>query len=140
MLAAFHLKDRLPDFKRDREAALLGSFASLADAPDLSRPERVTNVIGTTDYPSITRRHMVRPGVALVGDAAMVGDPLNGTGCGWAFQSAEWLADAVADALMSGGDREIDAGARRYERTHRRRLLPHQLINIAVSQANSLIP
>jgi 2-polyprenyl-6-methoxyphenol hydroxylase-like FAD-dependent oxidoreductase len=136
MLAAFHLKDRLVDFKRDREAALLGSFAALADAPDLSRAERVTNVIGTNDYPSITRRHMVRPGVALVGDAAMVGDPLNGTGCGWAFQSAEWLADAVGDALMSGGDKEIDAGARRYQRTHRRTLLPHQFPNIALSQAN----
>ena len=136
MLAAFYLKDRLADFKRDREGALLGSFASLTDAPDLSRAERVTNVIGTTDYPSITRRHMVRPGVALVGDAAMVGDPLNGTGCGWAFQSAEWLADAVVDPLTSGGDKEIDAGARRYQRRHRRMLLPHQLTNIAFSQAS----
>jgi 2-polyprenyl-6-methoxyphenol hydroxylase-like FAD-dependent oxidoreductase len=140
MLAAFHLKDRLAEFKRDREAALLGSFANLTDAPDLSKAERVTNVIGTTDYPSITRRHMVRPGVALVGDAAMVGDPLNGTGCGWAFQSAEWLADTVADPLRSGGDTAIDAGARQYQRIHRRKLLPHQLTNIALSQAATLNP
>jgi 2-polyprenyl-6-methoxyphenol hydroxylase-like FAD-dependent oxidoreductase len=140
MLAAFHLKDQLPDFKRDREAALLRSFALLADAPDLSRAERVTDFIGTADYPSITRRHMVRPGVALVGDAAMVGDPLQGVGCGWAFQSAEWLADAVADPLSSGGDKEIDAGARRYQRRHRRMLLPHQLFNIQLSQATKLNP
>lgn len=140
MLAAFHLKDRLPDFKRDREAALLRSFEPLADAPDLSRAERVTDFIGTADYPSITRRHMVRPGVALVGDAAMVGDPLQGVGCGWAFQSAEWLADAVADPLRFGGDKEIDAGARRYQRKHRRTLLPHQLTNIQLSQATKLTP
>ena len=140
MLAAFYLKDRLADFKRDRDAALLGSFASLADAPDLSGAQRVTDFIGTADYPSITRRHMVRPGVALVGDAAMVGDPVQGVGCGWAFQSAEWLAEAVADPLMSGGDKQIDAGARRYQRRHRRTLLPHQLTNTQFSQATTLNP
>jgi len=75
-----------------------------------------------------------------VGDAAMVGDPLNGTGCGWAFQSAEWLADAVADPLRSGGNEEIHAGVRRYQRKHRRKLLPHQLINIQFSQAATLNP
>ena len=140
MLAAFHLKDGLADFKRDREAALLASFASLPDAPDLSRAERVTDVIGTTDYPSITRRRIVRPGSALVGDAAMVGDPVWGIGCGWAFQTAEWLADSVAGALQTGGNREIDAGARRYQRAHRRKLLPHQLINNDFSRKNGLNP
>ncbi len=140
MLAAFYLKDRLPDFKRDREAALLRSFASLVDGPDLAKAERVTDFIGTADYPSITRRHLVRPGVALVGDAAMVGDPLQGVGCGWAFQSAEWLADAVAEPLRSGGDKEIDAGARRYQRKHRQRLLPHQLTNIQLSRATEMNP
>lgn len=140
MLAAFHLKDGLADFKRDREAALLRSFASLPDAPDFSRAERVTDVIGTTDYPSITRRHMVRPGVALAGDAAMVGDPLWGTGCGWAFQSAEWLCDAVAGPLNSGDNNEVDAGTRRYQRKHRRKLLPHQVTNIDFSQKAGLNP
>lgn len=140
MLAAFCMKDRLEDFKGDREAALLDSFASLPDAPDLSRAVRVTNVIGTTDYPSITRRRVVRPGVALVGDAAMVGDPLQGIGCGWAFQSAEWLADAVVDPLRSGGDGAIDAGARRYQRRHRRTLLPHQLTNNQISRSPTLNP
>ena len=140
MLAAFHLKDGLADFKRDRDAALLRSFAALTDGPDVSRAERVTDFIGTTDYPSITRKHMVRPGVALVGDAAMVGDPLWGTGCGWAFQSAEWLADAVADPLRSGSDEDIDARSRSYQRKHHRKLLPHQLTNIQFSQSVSLNP
>lgn len=140
MLAAFHLKGGLADFKRDRDAALLRSFASLTDGPDITRAERVTDFIGTTDYPSITRKRLVRPGVALVGDAAMVGDPLWGTGCGWAFQSAEWLADAAAHALRSGSNEEIDASARRYQRKHRRKLLPHQLTNIQFSQSVGLNP
>ena len=139
MLAAFHSKDGLADFKRDREAALLSSFASLPGV-DLSRAERVTDVIGTTDYPSITRRRMVRPGVALVGDAAMVGDPLWGTGCGWAFQTAEWLCDAIAGPLVSAGNRDVDAGARRYQWKHRRKLLPHQVTNIDFSQKAALNP
>jgi hypothetical protein len=27
-----------------------------------------------------------------VGDAAIAADPMWGVGCGWAFQSGEWLA------------------------------------------------
>jgi flavin-dependent dehydrogenase len=140
MLAVFHLKSGLADFKRDREGALLRSFASLTDGPDLSRAKRVTDVIGTTDYPSITRRRIVRPGVALVGDAAMVGDPIWGTGCGWAFQGAEWLVDAIVDALRAGSDDEVDAAAGQYQRRHRRNLLPHQLVNVDFSRRTRLNP
>ena len=125
MMAAFLNKDRLAEFGGDREAALLGSFAELPCGPDLSAAERASDVIGTTDYPSVTRRHIVAPGVALIGDAAMVGDPLWGTGCGWTFQSAEWLADAVSDALRSGRSRDVDISARRYQRKHHRKLFPH---------------
>ena len=62
MLAAFLNKDRLAEFGGDREAALLGSFAELPCGPDLSAAERASDVIGTTDYPSVTRRHIVAPG------------------------------------------------------------------------------
>ena len=36
-------------------------------------------------------RTTTAPGLALIGDAALATDPLFGVGCGWAFQSAEWL-------------------------------------------------
>ena len=62
MMAAFLNKDRLAEFGGDREAALLGSFAELPCGPDLSAAERASDVIGTTDYPSVTRRHIVAPG------------------------------------------------------------------------------
>ena len=128
ILAAFLDKARLSEFKENRESALLGMFANLPDGPDLSRAERVTDVIGTTDYPLLTRKHIAAPGVALVGDAAMVGDPLWGIGCGWAIQSAEWLSEAVAPVLPSGSTHEIDSAAKRYQRKHRRKLRPHQFV------------
>jgi flavin-dependent dehydrogenase len=140
VLASFPVKERLPEFKADREAALLRTMADLPDGPDLSQAERATDVIGTTDYPSITRRHIVGPGVALVGDAAMVGDPVWGTGCGWAFQSADWLSDAVSEALQSGHNEAIDAAARQYQRRHHRSLYPHQFTNIDFSRKAKASP
>ncbi len=64
----------------------------------------------------------------------MVGDPVWGTGCGWAFQSADWLSDAVAESLHSGSSQDVDAAARRYQRTHHRKLFPHQFTNIDFSR------
>ena len=138
VLVAFPAKDRLDEFRTDREAALLRMFAQLPDGPDMSNAERVSDVIGTPDYPSITRKRIVGPGVALIGDAAMVGDPLWGTGCGWAFQSADWLADATIGALRAGTN--VDAATRRYQWRHRRALLPNQLINIDFSRKRTLNP
>lgn len=130
LLAAMPVKARLDEFRRDPENALLTTIQGLPDGPDVSKAERVANVIGTQDYPFITRKRIAAPGVALLGDAAMVGDPLWGTGCGWAFQSAEWLCDAVKDALIEGSPQRIDAAARRYQWCHRRRLRLDQLANI----------
>jgi 2-polyprenyl-6-methoxyphenol hydroxylase-like FAD-dependent oxidoreductase len=104
LLSAFPHKRRLAEFQADRAGALEALIASLPDAPDLSRAERVSKVIGMTDYPCVRRPATPRPGVALVGDAAIAGDPLPAVGCGWAFRSAEWLVDATAPALRDGAD------------------------------------
>ena len=63
------------------------------------------------------------PGLALVGDAAQAVDPLFGIGCGWAFQSGEWLADSVAPALR--GEEPLERGLKRYRRLHKRKLGGH---------------
>jgi hypothetical protein len=47
-------------------------------------------------------------------------------GCGWALQSAEWLADAAGDAVVSG--HRLDAALERYRRRHRATLGPHHFI------------
>lgn len=124
LLATMPSKARMDDFRNgDKEKALLAQYDGLSEAPDLSAAERVSDIIGQFDYPSIVRPRITAPGVALTGDAAMVADPLFGLGCGWAFQGAEWLAQEVSPVLRAGGD--VDRATERYAKEHARRLRPH---------------
>ena len=121
LVAAFVDKRRLDAFKRDREGAFRGLVRRAAGAPDLDRAERVSKLIGYVDYPLLNRRPVPRPGVALVGDAALTADPVWAIGCGWAFESATWLVDAVVPALH--GIEPLGRALRRYRSRHRERLL-----------------
>jgi hypothetical protein len=47
-------------------------------------------------------------------------------GCGWAFQSAEWLVDETAPAVR--GEQDLDKALARYRRAHRLRLAPHHFL------------
>lgn len=124
LLATMPSKARLEEFRSgDVEKLLLAQYDGLSEAPDLSNVERVSDVIGQLDYPSLLRSRITAPGVALIGDAAMVADPLFGLGCGWAFQSAEWLAQEVSPVLRAGGD--VDRATARYAKKHARMLRPH---------------
>src|SRR3954471_1283803 len=118
-------KDRLPEFRRDREGAFTAFMADLPDAPPILASRRTSPIIGKLDMPNV-RRGPVAPGLALVGDAALATDPLWGVGCGWAFQSAEWLAQIVAGALA--GDEALEAGLRRYRRRFNRHLRGHAVM------------
>jgi flavin-dependent dehydrogenase len=115
--------DRLPAFKDDPIAAMCDYFDRAPEAPSL-RSATVTEdgVLGKIDMTNRVRTPAM-PGLALVGDAALATDPLFGIGCGWAFQTAEWLADSVAPALR--GEADLEAGLRRYRRKHARRLNGH---------------
>lgn len=125
--AAMPTKDRLPEFRRDPEAALVSFVGDIPEAPPIRASRLVSPVLGKIEMPNKVRVP-VAPGLALVGDAALAVDPLFGVGCGWAFQSAEWLADSVAPALR--GDETLQAGLARYRRRHRRGLRGHAtLIN-----------
>lgn len=118
-------RDRLPDFRADLEGAYMRMVRSLPDAPAFGDAERESRILGKLDLPNVIRP-AARPGLAFVGDAALACDPLWGVGCGWAFQSAEWLVDETAGALSGDGD--LDAALDRYARLHRRRLAPHHLM------------
>jgi flavin-dependent dehydrogenase len=124
ILAGPH-RERLPEFREDLEGAYVRYIAELPDAPDLSGATRVSKLIGKLDLPNVSRR-AARPGLAFVGDAALASDPLWGVGCGWAFQSADWLVEETADALLGGGD--LDAALDAYRKAHRRRLGPHHFV------------
>ena len=86
---------------------------------------RESKLLGKLDLPNVSRP-AARPGLAFVGDAALASDPLWGVGCGWAFQSAEWLVEETAAALVGGGD--LDGALDSYRRVHRRRLGPHHFL------------
>jgi 2-polyprenyl-6-methoxyphenol hydroxylase-like FAD-dependent oxidoreductase len=117
-------QDRLPEFRADREGAYMRMLHSLPDAPEFDSADRESKLFGKLDVPN-TIRPAARPGVAFVGDAALAADPFWGVGCGWAFQSSEWLVAETAPALLGGGD--LDAALDRYRRLHRWRLGPHYI-------------
>ncbi|MFD0277892.1 NAD(P)/FAD-dependent oxidoreductase [Kitasatospora sp. NPDC127111] len=125
VLAVLPGKERLPAFREDLEGSFLAFVRGLPDAPPVDSAERVTKITGAVDYPLHSRRPTA-PGIALIGDAALTGDPLWGVGCGWALQSAQWLAEEVAAAAAGRGD--LDRSLAVYARGHRRRLSGHQYL------------
>ncbi|WP_312888370.1 NAD(P)/FAD-dependent oxidoreductase [Nonomuraea rhodomycinica] len=109
-------------FRADPEGSFERFVRALPDAPPIDQGERISKVIGTRDLPNVYRKPY-GPGLALVGDAALATDPLWGVGCGWAFQSAQWLVDAVGPAVAGGGD--VPAGLAAYGGKHRAALDSH---------------
>jgi 2-polyprenyl-6-methoxyphenol hydroxylase-like FAD-dependent oxidoreductase len=119
------VKSRLPEFKRDLESAWLRFVEELPDGPPIREVERVTRFVGKIDTPNV-QRPAAKNGVAFIGDAALASDPVWAIGCGWAFESSEWLTDATADLLADG--RDVEPGLDRYRRRHRSELTAHHLI------------
>jgi flavin-dependent dehydrogenase len=122
LYAAMPTKDRLPEFKRDPEAALKTFIGSIPEAPPIRASRLVGDVKGKVDMTNVLHSPTA-PGLALAGDAAGALDPLWGVGCGFALQSAEWLADSVAPALT--GAESLEQGLERYRRRYARGLRGH---------------
>jgi 2-polyprenyl-6-methoxyphenol hydroxylase-like FAD-dependent oxidoreductase len=120
--AAMPTKDRLPEFKRDPGRALVTFLADMPEGPPIRQGRLVGPVMGKIDMTNRMRRPTA-PGLALIGDAALATDPLFGVGCGWAFQSAEWLSDSVGPALQ--GTEPLEKGLQRYRRRHAKELRGH---------------
>ncbi|MGH2853856.1 MAG: NAD(P)/FAD-dependent oxidoreductase [Solirubrobacteraceae bacterium] len=120
--AVMPTKDRLPEFKRDPEAALKAFVGAVPEAPPILASRLVGEVTGKIDMTNVIHTPTA-PGLALIGDAAGALDPLWGVGCGFALQSSEWLADSVAPALL--GQEPLERGLRRYRRRHFRGLHGH---------------
>jgi len=123
VLAVFLDKRHQSEFKVDREAALANFFTSLPDPPAMADAKCSGPPVGYSDYELILRDPAPRSNVALVGDAGLTSDPAMAIGCGWALQSAGWLADALAPALVEG--EPLAPALRRYRRERRRHLYGH---------------
>jgi 2-polyprenyl-6-methoxyphenol hydroxylase-like FAD-dependent oxidoreductase len=137
VMAVVAHRSRLAEFRDDREGAYARALAELPDGPDLGPAERVSKLIGALDMPNASRP-AAGGGVAFVGDAALATDPLFGVGLSWAFQSAEWLVEQAAPALLRGGD--LDAALERYRRTFRRRLGLHHYLIADYSTGRGMYP
>ncbi len=123
--AAMPTMERLPEFRADPARALVEFVAAIPEAPPIRASRLTEPVQGRIDMTNVA--HVpTAPGLALVGDAALAIDPLWGVGCGWAFQSAEWLSDSVAPALA--GAEPLARGLKRYRRRHARGLRGHALL------------
>jgi menaquinone-9 beta-reductase len=131
--AAMGTKDRLPEFKRDAEAALVKWVSNVPDPPPIRESTLVSPVLGKIDMENRLRRP-IAPGLALVGDAALAIDPLWGVGCGFAFQTAEWLADAITPALLRGD--ALDDGLAAYRKRYAKGLNGHarMMVNYATGR------
>jgi 2-polyprenyl-6-methoxyphenol hydroxylase-like FAD-dependent oxidoreductase len=123
--AAMPTKDMLPEFRRDPEGALAFFVAGIPEAPPIAVSKLASPVLGKIEMPNKVRVPTA-PGLALIGDAAQAVDPLFGVGCGWALQSAEWLAESVAPALH--GEEPLQRGLNRYRRRHRSELRGHTFL------------
>lgn len=129
VLAVAKTSDQLAAFQEDVDRSFRRIIATLPDAPDLSDARRVSDYVGMVHYPDISRKP-ASPGLALVGDAALSADWVWGVGCGWALQSASWLAGEVGPVLARtpGDVRQLDRALRRYGRRHRAELGGHHFL------------
>ena len=127
IVAAFVGKEQLPQWRRDPKAAFTRHVESLPDEPpQVSEATLVDDkLLGKLDMPN-RRRPAAARGMAFVGDAATSADPLFGIGCGWAFQSAEWLVEETARALLE--DESLDRPLTRYARRHAAWFGPHHWV------------
>src|SRR5207253_308914 len=130
-------KEKLPAFRRDIEGSFYRLYERVPGAPRFGEAERVSDWIGILDMPN-AERPAVFDGMALVGDAAMTSDPVWGVGCGWAFQSAEWLVEATAGALA--GDGGLEAALTRYAKRHHSALHMHHVLTSDFSSGRSYNP
>jgi flavin-dependent dehydrogenase len=104
----------LPQFRADTEATFARTLAGVPWLADAVRDgQRAERWRGTGELPNYFRRPY-GPGWALVGDAGYHQDPITARGISNAFQSAEFLAEAV-EAGFSGRQSLAEAMAD-YER------------------------
>lgn len=120
--AAMPVNAHLAEFRRKPQDALVSYIAALPDAPPILASRMVGRLVGKIDLTNLIHEPTA-PGLALVGDAALATDPLWGIGCGWALQSAEWLADHLIPALH--GAKPLTHGLKRYRRHRSRALRAH---------------
>lgn len=122
LICLFIRKSEWKRWREQLEGCFLNFIDSLPDGPGMSGASRISGIHCMLDMPNITRS-ACKNGVAFIGDAALALDPMSGVGCGFAFQSAEWLADHTCCVLAAGSDPQ--QSLQLYRAHHEKQLLPH---------------
>ena len=135
--AAMPVKEHAEAFRQDPAKALVEMLDGLPDGPPIAASRLVQPAQGKIDMTNVAHTPSA-PGLALVGDAALAIDPLWGVGCGWALQSAQWLADSVSPALA--GSEPLSRGLGRYRRRHKRALRGHAAMIYGYSRGRKFDP
>jgi flavin-dependent dehydrogenase len=120
LLGIFLPASELKAFKADPMGNFRRFWDRVPDGPRIGTAEPICELRGITRIVN-QWRPAAAPGIAFVGDAAMVLDPIWGTGCGFAFLSADWLVQATVPAFAAGcwSPAALDRRLSRYRRLHR---------------------
>jgi menaquinone-9 beta-reductase len=126
LLGIFLPRSELHTFKTDPMGNFRRFWDRVPDAPLLGAARPICELRGITEIANQWRPASA-PGIAFVGDAAMVLDPIWGTGCTFAFLSADWLVAQTAPAFGAGHHvlKALDQGLERYRKQHRSRTCWH---------------
>jgi 2-polyprenyl-6-methoxyphenol hydroxylase-like FAD-dependent oxidoreductase len=123
LIAIMPTKDRLEDFKRDRDARFREIVRHIPDAPDLEHAERLVEYRMNFKNSMLLRTSIPR-GVALIGDAYITTDPLHGFGISWGLMSACHLIDAIA-AGSGTAPADLDQAVGVYHESWKRHVWSH---------------
>ncbi len=137
LIALMPTMEKLPVFKQDREKCYLDFIAKLPSAPDLTGAERISDILLNVKNSNLLRGK-TPDGLALIGDAVMVSDPLHGLGIAWAILSAQWLVDSTKHALLEA--EELRASLAHYRRKRWYETRAHLKIITDLSVAAPLNP
>lgn len=129
-------REKFAEFNEKPEENLARYFERVPDAPNLLQGT-VVKRWAVSDFINLTRRAS-KPGVALIGDAAITNDYLWGMGCGRAFQSAEWLVEKTVASLRA--ETGLDKALRAYRRKLRWELAAHSHIGAMYSTGRRFNP
>ena len=139
LLGIFLPKGELRAFKADPMGNFRRFWEGVPDPPLIGDAAPICELRGATEMPNHWRPASA-PGLAFVGDAAMALDPIWGTGCSYAFASADWLVEQTAPAFGAGKDLlgSLDRGLARYRKIHRSRTRWHYMHIAGLSTVRDL--
>ncbi|MCG2635377.1 MAG: FAD-dependent monooxygenase [Gammaproteobacteria bacterium] len=118
-----NLTENLETFSDNLEENFLAVFDRLEGAPDL-RSTKLVGPVRTMVNMHNTTRVAVQKGIALIGDAAMIIDPLSAAGVGWAFRSADLLTHLTTKALVN--NEPLEPALDEYRKQHHKTFAAYQ--------------